>query len=342
MQPKVAFLTSSKYPLPKMQTAWEMLYQINPEVAGAGPMSMREAIRVGANIYIHPSLVDGNPDYKFIERLLGAVALGPALWGTLPAISDASRGVDWWTFMQMAVHIGNRVLTDSTNFIKKPTTSSSSAILVNNAGSTSLKWKVFDMPLEIVVGGGNIQNIGEANSDIKNHAQAVDMVLDDLPQVLKKISATGVIAVGHRVVNGGRFNCSMIIDEAVIAEIERCCDIAPKHNPPALWTMRRIMERLGKEIPNVAVFDTSFHTTIPERARTYAIKRSLAQQFNIYRAGFHGTNHRYVATEAAKHPQINKPLEQLKLITCHLGGGASISAILYGKCIRTTMGYTPL
>ncbi len=230
-----------------------------------------------------------------------------------------------------------------------------SKILAINAGSSSLKFQLIEMPEETVIAKGLVERIGIENSvftleaagekdetttDITDHEQAVKMLLD-------KLTASGVIqsldeieGVGHRVVHGGeRFSDSVKITDEVIREIEEVSDLAPLHNPANLTGIRAFREILP-EVPAVAVFDTAFHQTMPEQSYLYSLPYEYYEKYGIRKYGFHGTSHKYVSQRAAE--LLGLPLEQLRLISCHLGNGASIAAIENGKSIDTSMGFTPL
>jgi len=204
-------------------------------------------------------------------------------------------------------------------------------ILVLNSGSSSIKYKLFDISekKERCLGKGAVERIGDR---ISSHKEALSLILDKID--------TRIEAVGHRVVHGGdRFRESMLIDDKLIDAIGQFNELAPLHNPPALLTINESRDLLS-DIPHVAVFDTAFYQTMPEAAYLYAIPYELYKKYKIRKFGFHGTSHRYVAQQAAK--KLKKPLARLKLITCHLGNGCSITAVKHGKAIDTSMGFTPL
>lgn len=231
-------------------------------------------------------------------------------------------------------------------------------ILVLNCGSSSLKYQLIDMDNEKVLAKGLCERIGiegsklkhspaggedfvRANS-MKDHNDAVKMVMDALVDskhgVLKSTDEIG--AVGHRVVHGGEFfSSSVIIDDEVIKAIEACSDLAPLHNPPNLIGIKAC-EQIMPGLTQVAVFDTAFHQTMPAKAYLYAIPFELYAKYKIRRYGFHGTSHKYVAAMAAE--MLGKPEKDTKIITCHLGNGASICAVDGGKSVDTSMGFTPL
>lgn len=200
--------------------------------------------------------------------------------------------------------------------------------LVINCGSTSVKYAVFDAG-EREIAGGKIERIaGEGG-----HAAAVAKILGDL-------EATAITAVGHRVVHGGPdFHDSVLIDDDVLSVIEGCVALAPLHNPANLAGIDAAVAALP-QIPQVAVFDTAFHARLPRRARTYAIDPVLADRHRIKRYGFHGTSHAYVAGLAAEY--LGRPADELRLVTLHLGGGASACAVEFGQSVDTSLGFTPL
>lgn len=231
-------------------------------------------------------------------------------------------------------------------------------ILVLNCGSSSLKYQLIDMEEESVLAKGLCERIGIEGSRLKhqptgkkdvifddyleNHDVAVQKVLEALTHaehgVLKSMKE--INAVGHRVVHGGEyFSSSVIIDDAVKEALEKCSELAPLHNPANLIGIAAC-EKIMPGVPQVGVFDTAFHQTMPERAYLYAIPYEYYEKYKIRRYGFHGTSHRFVSEEAAK--MLERPYDQTKTISCHLGNGGSICAIRNGKSIDTTMGFTPL
>lgn len=231
-------------------------------------------------------------------------------------------------------------------------------VLVINCGSSSLKYQVLDMTNESLLCKGLVERIGMEGSVITHEKIGMDKVKNVVPmndhkdaieQVLAAVQNAeyGVVksmdeigAVGHRVVHAGeKFASSVLITEEVIKALEECVDLAPLHNPPNLLGIAACKE-LMPETPMVGVFDTAFHQTMPPESYIYAIPYEYYQKHGIRRYGFHGTSHKYVA-ERASHI-LNVGLDDLKLITCHLGNGASVSAIKRGKCIDTSMGFTPL
>ena len=224
-----------------------------------------------------------------------------------------------------------------------------------NAGSSSLKWQLYQMPEETVLAKGLIERIGLKDSistvkfdgraekqvlDIENHTQAVKILLDDLIRFDIISSYDEITGVGHRVVAGGEyFKESALVDEEVIQKVEELSLLAPLHNPANAAGIRAFKELLP-DITSVVVFDTSFHTTMPEKAYRYPLPTKYYTENKVRKYGAHGTSHQYVAQEAAK--LLGRPLEELKLITCHIGNGASITAVKGGQSIDTSMGFTPL
>jgi len=224
-----------------------------------------------------------------------------------------------------------------------------------NAGSSSLKWQLYQMPEEKVLAKGLIERIGLKDSvstvkfdgrseeqvlDIENHTLAVKILLDDLIRFNIIKSYDEITGVGHRVVAGGEyFKESTVVEGDVLEKIEELGLLAPLHNPANAAGIRAFKELLP-EITSVAVFDTSFHTTMPEKAYRYPLPTKYYTENKVRKYGAHGTSHQYVAQEAAK--LLGRPLEELKLITCHIGNGASITAVKGGQSIDTSMGFTPL
>jgi len=230
-------------------------------------------------------------------------------------------------------------------------------ILVLNCGSSSLKYQLFDMTDESVLAKGICEKIGMEGSfnkheagenEIKaeivmnDHADAIKIVMNNLINkdfgVIKDMSE--ISAVGHRVVHGGEdLYESVVIDEKIKKAIDSCSELAPLHNPPNL-TGITACEKLMPNVPQIAVFDTAFHHTMPKKAFLYAIPYVHYKKYKIRKYGFHGTSHRYVSARAAA--MLGKPIEDLKIITCHLGNGASICAVRNGESVDTSMGFTPL
>ena len=225
-----------------------------------------------------------------------------------------------------------------------------------NAGSSSLKWQLYEMPAEKVIAKGLIERIGLKDSistvkfdgraekqilDIDDHTQAVKILLDDLMRFDIIKAYDEITGVGHRVVAGGEyFKESALVDsEEVIQKVEELALLAPLHNKANAAGIRAFKELLP-DITSVVVFDTSFHTTMPEKAYRYPLPTKYYTENKVRKYGAHGTSHQYVAKEAAK--VLGKPLEDLKLITCHIGNGASITAVKGGQSVDTSMGFTPL
>jgi len=224
-----------------------------------------------------------------------------------------------------------------------------------NAGSSSVKWQLYSMPEEKVLAKGLIERIGLKDSistvkfdgrserqtlDIADHTQAVKILLDDLKRFEIIQSYDEITGVGHRVVAGGEyFKESALVTDDVLEKIEELSLLAPLHNPANADGIRAFKQLLP-DITSVAVFDTSFHTTMPEKAYRYPLPTKYYTENQVRKYGAHGTSHEYVAHEAAK--LLGKPIEELKLITCHIGNGASITAVDKGRSVDTSMGFTPL
>jgi len=229
-------------------------------------------------------------------------------------------------------------------------------ILVMNCGSSSLKYQLIDMTNESVMAKGLCERIGIDGSKIKHegngkyetekpmptHTEAIKFVIEALLDaghgVIKSIDE--VNAVGHRVVHGGeKFSTSVVITDEVKTTVKECADLAPLHNPPNLIGID-VCEKLLPGKPQVAVFDTAFHQTMPEKAYLYALPYEYYEKYKVRRYGFHGTSHKYVSDRAAKF--LGKNIEDLKIVTCHMGNGASVAAVKGGKVVDTSMGLTPL
>ena len=225
-----------------------------------------------------------------------------------------------------------------------------------NAGSSSLKWQLYGMPEETVIAKGIVERIGLNDSiftikygegqkfeqiiDIPDHDVAVKMLLDQLIDLGILTTYDEITGVGHRVVHGGEFyDRSVVIDDEVLKNIEALADFAPLHNPANAMGIRAF-KHLLPNIISVAVFDTAFHATMPEVNYLYSLPREYYETLRVRKYGAHGTSHRYVSERAAE--MLGKPLAETKIITCHLGNGASITAVEGGKSIDTSMGFTPL
>ena len=228
-------------------------------------------------------------------------------------------------------------------------------ILIINAGSSSLKYQLIDMQDESVIAKGLVERIGiegsnlshkygdgkkfELTTPLKDHTEAMNIVLDALQDaehgVIKSLDEIG--AVGHRVLHGGeKFTASCLIDDACIAAIEENIPLGPLHNPANLMGIRACQKVLPN-VPQVAVFDTAFHQTMPPKAFRYALPNKYYTELHMRKYGFHGTSHRFISSRATEILGENK-----KVIVCHLGNGSSLSACVNGKCVDTTMGITPL
>jgi acetate kinase len=228
-------------------------------------------------------------------------------------------------------------------------------VLVFNCGSSSLKYRLIDLPTEVELAGGEAQRIGPPTAKparivhradgqeqtiitpMRDHSEAFQKVME----LLGQDSRLRPDAVGHRLVHGGQtFAEHAVMNEANVRDLEALNDLAPLHNPPAVELVKACL-RLYPSLPQVAVFDTAYHRTIPPRARTYALPGWMRDELGFRKYGFHGTSHHFVATQAATF--LGKPLDQLNAVSCHLGsGGASLCAIASGHSVDNTMGYSPL
>lgn len=230
-------------------------------------------------------------------------------------------------------------------------------ILVINCGSSSLKYQLIDMKTEEALATGLVERIGiegsiltqKANGEkyiveeaMKDHQDAIKLVLAALVDkdhgVIKSMDE--IEAVGHRVVHGGeKYAASVVIDEDVMKQLEECAKLAPLHNPPNIIGINAC-KALMPNTPMVGVFDTAFHQTMPEKAYLYALPYELYKDYHIRKYGFHGTSHKYVSMKAAE--AMGKDIKELKIVNCHLGNGASVSAVKNGESVDTSMGFTPL
>lgn len=230
-------------------------------------------------------------------------------------------------------------------------------VLVVNCGSSSIKYQLFDMPDAKVLAKGTVERIGEEQSRLlhtvngqtrtlevnaADHDQSMALILDTLVDANMGVIAdiSEIAAVGHRVVHGGEeFTGSMVIDNDVVASIQKFADLAPLHNPPNLVGIHAAQRALPR-VPQIACFDTAFHASIPPTAYLYALPYELYEEYRVRRYGFHGTSHRYVARRAAA--MMGKGKYDVNVITCHLGNGCSMTAVKQGKSVDTSMGLTPL
>ncbi len=232
-------------------------------------------------------------------------------------------------------------------------------VLVINAGSSSIKYQLIDMTNENLLAKGQCDRIGidggnfkqknadgteyKVEVDIPDHAAGIKLVVDALTDkehgVISAMSE--ISAVGHRVVHGGeKFSGSVMITNEVIDAIKECSSLSPLHNPANITGIKACEEIMGKDVPQVGVFDTSFHQTMPDFAYMYPIPYQYYEKYKLRRYGFHGTSHRYVTARAAE--MLGKKPEEINIVTCHLGNGSSITAVKGGKSFDTTMGVTPL
>lgn len=231
-------------------------------------------------------------------------------------------------------------------------------ILVLNCGSSSIKYKLYDMNDMSVLAAGGVERIGldeafikvtlpdgekkKIMHDMPDHKEGVNFVFKCLldPEIGAIKSLDEIDAVGHRIVQGGDKYCdSIIVDKQVEAGIEELCDLAPVHNAGHLRGLRAV-DALMPETPQVCVFDNAFHSTMPDYAYLYAIPYDLYTKYHVRRYGFHGTSHRYVSQRVCEY--LGRDIKTQRIITCHIGNGASISAVKFGKCVDTSMGLTPL
>lgn len=231
-------------------------------------------------------------------------------------------------------------------------------VLVINCGSSSLKYQLINMADESVMAIGLVERIGIEGSRLKHETEKTGKTLIEVPMkdhkealsvVLGALTDTNhgavaslgeINACGHRVVHAGeKYSASVVVCENVMAALEECVELAPLHNPPNIIGIKAIQE-LMPGVPNVAVFDTAFHQTMPRSAYIYPLPYEYYDKYKVRRYGFHGTSHKYVSQRAAA--MMGKNIEDLKLITCHLGNGASICAVQGGKSVATSMGFTPL
>ncbi|WP_020007517.1 acetate kinase [Salinicoccus albus] len=228
-------------------------------------------------------------------------------------------------------------------------------IIAINAGSSSFKFQLFEMPEEKEVAKGLAERIGldegifsitvdgaekSISQNFNNHEEAVNLMLKQLKDqgVIKEIN--DIDASGHRVVHGGEtFDRSVLIDDDVVKKIQELSELAPLHNPANLMGINAFREQLPA-VPHIAVFDTSFHQTMPESSYLYSLPYQYYEDYGIRKYGFHGTSHKYVTQRASE--MLNRPLEELRIISCHLGNGASIAAVKGGESVDTSMGFTPL
>ena len=229
-------------------------------------------------------------------------------------------------------------------------------ILVLNCGSSSIKYKLYDMDTKAELATGGIEKIGLEGAflktkkpmaeticnDIPTHTVGLQMVFDNLVDPQKGVlnSLDELDAVGHRMVHGGeKFNKSVLLTEEVLQVFQECSELAPLHNPANLEGVRAV-EALLPKVPQVGVFDTAFHQTMPDYAYMYALPYELYAKYHIRRYGFHGTSHRYVSQRVCEY--LGCDIKDKKIITCHIGNGASVAAVKYGECVDTSMGLTPL
>jgi len=231
-------------------------------------------------------------------------------------------------------------------------------VLVLNCGSSSLKYQLLDMASERLLAKGLVERIGlekgrhiykrpgqddrTVELPVPDHARAIELVLEALTDRRHGVvrSMKEIAAVGHRVVHAGeRYAASVVVDDDVVAALEACIPLAPLHNPPNIQGIKAA-QKVMPDVPMVGVFDTAFHQTMPDWAYIYSLPYTFYEQYKIRRYGFHGTSHRYVTLRAAE--LLDRPVNTVNLITCHLGNGASVCAVKNGRSVDTSMGFTPL
>ena len=228
-------------------------------------------------------------------------------------------------------------------------------ILAINSGSSSLKFQLFEMPEEKVITKGLVERIGIENSmftieyngekiketlDIPNHDVAIEMLLEKLTKLGIVNDVKEIEGVGHRVVHGGEFyDSSVLVTDEELAKVDSIEDLAPLHNPANIKGARSFQKELPG-VPNVLTFDTAFHQSMPKATYMYAVPREFYEKYGVRKYGAHGTSHRYVSEKVAE--LLGKDPKELKTISCHIGNGASICAVKYGKSFDTSMGFTPL
>ena len=229
------------------------------------------------------------------------------------------------------------------------------SVLVINSGSSSIKYQLVDPDTGEAVATGLVERIGEENGLIRHaygdrvreiegpvadHGVGLETAIDLFEEIGPSLTDGAIRAVGHRIVQGGKyFDGPALVDDAVQAKIEELCPLAPLHNPAHLKGIV-VARRLLPDVPHVAIFDTAFFAKLPAEAYTYAIDKEVARKYELRRYGFHGTSHSYVSKKTAE--VLGRPVEDLKVIVCHLGNGASISAVDGGRAVETSMGLTPL
>ncbi len=230
-----------------------------------------------------------------------------------------------------------------------------STVLVINSGSSSIKYQLIEPNAGVVVASGLVERIGEEAARLRHtfegqdttltepvadHGTGLRRVLELFGSVGPDLHAAGIVAVGHRVVQGGRrYSSAVLVDDAVMADIDELSPLAPLHNPPNLRGIE-VARELLPDVPHVAVFDTAFFSDLPDAAATYALDRQVAEKYRVRRYGAHGTSHEYVSRTAAI--VTGRPLTELRQIVLHLGNGASASAVSGGRAVDTSMGMTPL
>ncbi|MFC1590019.1 5-formyltetrahydrofolate cyclo-ligase, partial [Candidatus Omnitrophota bacterium] len=361
MKPRVGLIAPSDMPTSKVDEVRGKIDKIDEDLEAIGPVTYKEAVDSGCNVFVFMDITSSNPVYKLTERMTGATALGPVFTGARAPMSVISRGATWLDILYTGAFtawfaLKDRLERDKAKEASKRETQAEHElaraqavaasekafnVLVLNCGSSSVKYQYIDTNTgkvnQYIDDSGNVVKM-KGNVKIgprerfTSHKDAIASILAD-PRIKPD-------AIGHRVVHGGEFfRETVVINRDVKSAIKELFDLAPLHNPPNLEGIEAC-EELLEGVPNVAVFDTAFHSTIPEHAYTYAVPREWYEKYDVRKYGFHGTSHEYVAKKASE--IIGKPLEESNLITCHLGNGCSIAKIVNGESDNTTMGLTPL
>jgi acetate kinase len=213
-------------------------------------------------------------------------------------------------------------------------------ILVINCGSSSIKYKLYDISKHALITKGVIERIGESSSCVSDHSKGIKVLVEDIVKKGAIKNLDEIAAIGHRVVHGAEvFRQPCVINAKVLKKIRECSNLAPLHNPANLAGIEGC-KNIFPKVPQVAVFDTAFHQSIPDYAYMYALPLKYYKKYKVRKYGFHGTSHQFIAQQAAK--KLKKPLGKLNLITCHLGNGCSVAAVRKGESVDTSMGFTPL
>ena len=316
-----------------------------------------------ATVFIFPDLNTGNNLYKAVQRSADAVAIGPVLQGLNKPVNDLSRGCTITDIVNTVCHHGDsgpgsRLLSAGIGLRIEMRTNMK--VLVINSGSSSIKYQFFEMHHRRALASGLLERIGERTSQLSHQTRNARGEMEAIEKtepiashqkgfqlIGKVLNESGALSdikalfgIGHRVVHGGeKFREPTLIDKTVIAALRQLIPLAPLHNPANLLGIE-VAFKVAPQVPQVAVFDTAFHQSLPPHAFRYALPEALYAEHGVRRYGFHGTSHFYVAEQAALY--LKRSLSDLNLITLHLGNGASVTAIKNGKSVDTSMGLTPL